>query len=119
MEGGLYFRWGKPVRGYEREALALFTEAMQYWNEKLDAGVITWFEPFIFETADFEEEAGFWVIKGPEERIAMLWHEPQFLTINSKAGVYLQHFTVGTLRVGEGLTEFMEHLGKVYAEIGV
>lgn len=119
MEGGLYLRWGKPVRGFEREALALYAEAMEYWNNKLEAGVITWFEPFFFETADFEEEAGFWVIKGPEEKIVPLWHEPQFLTINSKAAIYLQHYTVRMLRVGDALPAFIEHLGKVYAEIGV
>ncbi len=119
MESGLLYRYGKPVAGHEREAIALFAEVLEFWMEKRERGEITFFEPFIVETSDFDEDAGFWVIKGPEEKIAAFRHEDRYQKILMKASIFLAHLTVATLRVGDAVNEQVDLLGKVYAEVGV
>ena len=118
-ETGVYLRFGKPVSGKERESLALYAEALQYFREKQEQRAITTFEVFTFRTADYEEEAGFWVIRGEPEKISALIRDERWTALMSKAIVILGHFKVEMLRVGEEITEQMEQLAKVYAELGV
>jgi hypothetical protein len=65
MEVGLMIRYGKLVPGREAHAIGLFDEALAYFKGKLEAGTITFFEPFFMSTSDFEEESGFFLLKGP------------------------------------------------------
>lgn len=118
-EAGVYLRFAKPAPGRERETLALFAETVEYLTAKRTEGLITWFEPFMFDTADYEEEAGFFVIRGPAEGILRMVGEERWMNMVSKAVVLCSHVKVATLRVGDAVTEQMERLGKVYAELGV
>jgi hypothetical protein len=119
MEAGVLLRFGKPIVGRERQSLALFAETISYLTELRDKGTITWFEPFMLEAADYEEEVGFVLIKGPAEKILALREDERWLNLISKALVLAQHVKVTTVRVGEAVTEQMDRVGKVYAELGI
>jgi hypothetical protein len=119
METGIFIGWGKPVAGHGREALDLFSDLVQFFTAKREAGVITSFEPFFYRTADFGQEAGFWIIRGPVEGIQALTRDEEFNVFVSKAVVLLEHVKTALLRSGEEVTQHIDRLGKLYAELAV
>ena len=119
MEAGLWISWGKPVPGHEQEAIGLIGEAIQFLTNKKDFGYITWFEAFMPVTTDYDEEVGFFVIKGPAEKIDELRFDENWLYLLTKAGVLVNHFKVSYLRVGDAVPEQIDRVAKVYAELGV
>lgn len=119
MEVGLFIKWGKPVPGREEMAISLFTEAIEYFQDKVATGWITFFEPFFFQTSDRDEETGFFVIKGPVAYIFKLLEEEPFLFLQEKALYTVDHFTFDLLTVGEGVTKQLARGARVRAELGI
>lgn len=119
METAIFIGWGKPVAGHEREALVLFSDLVQFFTGKREAGVITSFEPFFYRTADFGHEAGFWIIRGPVEGIQTLSYDEEYNVLLSKAVVLVEHVKTAYLRAGEEFSQHMDRLGKLYAELTV
>jgi hypothetical protein len=119
MEVGLFIKWGKPVPGREEMAISLFTEAIEYFEDKVKTGWITFFEPFFFQTSDRDEETGFFVIKGPVTYIFKMLEEEPFLFLQEKALYTVDHFTFDLLTVGEGVTKQLARGAKVRAELGI
>ena len=85
----------------------------------MTTGWITFFEPFFFQTSDREEEAGFFVIKGPFEKVFKLMEEEPFLFLQEKAFYTVDHFSVDLLTVGEQITKQLDRSAKVRAELGI
>lgn len=119
MEVGLLVRYGKPVPGREQQAIELFAGASSFFGAKLDAGVITHFEPYFLQTSDREEETGFMILKGPVGEIFKLMEEEAYLTLAEKALALVEHFRVDLLTVGEGVGEQIERSAKVRTELGL
>jgi len=119
MEVGLMIRYGKLVPGREAQAIGLFEEALTYFKDKLEAGTITYFEPFFMSTSDFEEESGFFLLKGPAPAIFALMEEEPYLRMMEKATLLVEHLRKDLLTVGEGITAQLELSGKVRAELGI
>lgn len=119
MDIGVLIRYGKLVPGREQQAIELFADAGEYWREKLEAGAITFYEPFFFQTSDREEETGFMLIKGPVAEVFKLMEEERYLTLGEKAMVLVEHFQVDLLTVGEGIAQQLERSAKVRAELHI
>ncbi|HZD75107.1 MAG TPA: hypothetical protein VE776_14670 [Actinomycetota bacterium] len=117
METGIFIGWGKPVAGHGREALTLFSDLVEFFTKKREAGVITSFEPFFYRTADFGQEAGFFVIRGPAEGIETLNRDEEYIVLLSKAIMLVEHIKTAFLWSGEGVTQHIDRLGKLYAEL--
>lgn len=118
-ESGMLLRFGRPVPGHERAALALFAEAVAYLTEKREQGLITSFESFMFQTADYEEESGFTIIRGTPDKIAALARDEGWMNLVSKTVVMLTHARVNVIRAGDAVTTQFDRLGKLYAELGL
>lgn len=119
MQTGLLFRWGLPVAGREEEAIELFNEVMTYCESKKKDGAITYYEPFLFSTADSDTEAGFIVVKGPVTEIFKMIEEDPYKKIFAKALLLVGHFRVDFLGVDEVVFERFERYNKVRAELGI
>jgi hypothetical protein len=119
MDVGLLFRYGKVVPGREEKAIELFNEVVEFFGEKKDKGVITYFEPFFFFTSDTQEETGFFVVKGPVTEIFKLIEEEAFKTLAYKAYYLVEHFQWDLLTVGEAVMEQIERSNKVRIDLGI
>ncbi len=119
MDVGLLIRYGKVIPGREVTAIELFEEARQYFTAKLTRQEITYFEPYFLKTSDFEEETGFWIVKGPAPEIFRLMEEETYLRLLNKATMLVEHFEVELLTVGEEIPLQIERFQKVRAELGV
>ena len=119
MQSGLFFRWGKPITGRETEAIELFCEVLDYFESKKKDGTVTYFEPFLFSTADFDVETGFLVVKGPVTEIFKMLDEEMYKTIIAKTTLLVSHFSVDFLSVDEAVFERFERYSKIRAELGI
>jgi hypothetical protein len=119
MDVGLMIRYGGFVPGRETRALELFEEASAYFRAKLEAGAIAYFEPFFLATSDFEEETGFFLIKGPAPAMFAMMEEEPYLRLMQKGLMLVEHLRADILTVGEGIALQLERAGKVRAELGI
>jgi hypothetical protein len=119
MDVGLLIRYGKLVPGREAQAIELFQESVTFFEEKVKAGVITYFEPFFMLTSDLEQETGFFVLKGPAPAMFALMEEEPYLRLMQKGLMLVEHLRADILTVGEGITLQLERAAKVRAELGI
>lgn len=119
MDVGLMIRYGKLVPGRESQAIELFEEALAYFNGKVEAGAITFFEPFFMKTSDFEEETGFFLLKGPAPAMFAMMEEEPYFRLMEKGILLVEHLRADILTVGEGITLQLERSAKVRAELGI
>jgi len=119
MDVGLMIRYGTFVPGRETQALELFEEATAYFKGKVEMGAITYFEPFFMATSDFEEETGFFLVKGPAPAMFALMEEEPYLRLMQKGLMLVEHLRADILTVGEGITLQLERAGKVRVELGI
>jgi len=119
MDVGLMIRYGTFVPGRETQALELFEEATAYFKGKVEGGAITYFEPFFMATSDFEEETGFFLVKGPAPAMFALMEEEPYLRLMQKGLMLVEHLRADILTVGEGITLQLARAGTVRAELGI
>lgn len=119
METGLLIRYGKLVPGREAQAIALFNEAVQFFQGKLAKQELTFFEPFFMFTGDLEEEIGFFIMKGPAPEIFRMMEEEPYRTLMMKGSVLVEHMRADVLTVGEGIAQQLERSLKVNTELGI
>ncbi|MEX2557730.1 MAG: hypothetical protein WEB06_19125 [Actinomycetota bacterium] len=113
METAIRFTWGKLVPGREAQALDLFADVTTYFGKKMADAKVTYFEPFLLKTGDFNQEQGFMIVKGPAEEIARIEQDEEYDSNLGKAHYLLEHFKVDYLVVGEGIGEELERGAKV------
>jgi len=119
MDAGLLIRWGQILPGREDQALTLFDESVNYFLSLIESGRITAFEPFLFTISDFEEEQGFFIVKGPVAEIFSLMDSDEYKTFVTKANLLLQHLQINMLNVGDGVTAQLERYTKVRTELHI
>jgi hypothetical protein len=119
MEIGLLIRYGKLVPAREEQAIDLFAEGVEYFGKKMAEGVITFFEPFFFQTSDREMDTGFFLVKGPVTEVFKMMEEDEYLLLIEKAMVLVEHFQVDLLTVGDGISLQLERSAKARAALGI
>ena len=119
METAIRFTWGKLVPGRETEALDLFADVTTYFGKKMADAKVTYFEPFLLKTGDFNLEQGFMIVKGPAEDIALIEQEEEYHINVGKAFYLLEHFKVDYLEVDEGISQQLERSAKVRAQLKI
>ena len=119
METGLMIRWGKVIPGREEQALALFTEAVAYYEDLKKAGKLTSYEPFLRRTADFAVEQGFFILKGPVQEIFAIMESDAYKDFTTKGLLLLDHFTVEMLIVGDDVLGQLDRYDKARTALHV
>ena len=118
MELGIRISWGGLVPGRETEATDLFMEATGYFAGKVASKDLTYFEPFFLDTGDHEQEAGFFVLKGPVPEVFKMIEEEAYQKLLTKGYLLVSHLKVDMLTVGEGITDTIEMSSKIRADLG-
>ena len=119
MDAGLLIRWGQVVPGREEQALALFTETVTFFETLKEGKKLSSYEPFMYSTADFAAETGFFVLKGPVTEIFGLMDSDAYKTLITKANLLLQHLTINLLTVGDEIAGQLDRYDKARMELHI
>jgi len=113
MEIGVVVRYGGVMPGREAACVDLFTETLSLYGEKLADGTFTSFEPFAFRTGDFQEELGFFVLKGPEEKVTGFFNSMEQRTLQAKGEQIVNHLKIEFLYTGSEVLEQVQIMAKL------
>ncbi len=98
----LMIGWGPVVRGREQKALQVFNEAIQYYTRLQQQGMIESFEPVYLEPHG-GDLTGFVLLGGEREKLNALRSSEEFLRLNNRAILVVDHWGVVTAFLGEEL----------------
>src|SRR4051794_28256073 len=99
-KGVVFIGWGAAVGGREAASLRIFNEGVPYGPRLRAQGEIDGFEPFQLEPHG-GELAGFCLIRGDVEKLDRLRRGDEWLRLNARAQLVVQHFGVVTAHTGE------------------
>ena len=83
-DAGLFIGFGNPVRGRERQALAVFNEALEYYGRLQQQGEIESFEPAFLEPHG-GDLGGFILAKGAAAQVAQIQASEEFQRLANRA----------------------------------
>ncbi len=115
-DGILFIGWGPTIPGREQKALQVFNEALQYWTRLQQQGAIDSFEAVNLEPHG-GDLTGFLLMHGDEAKLAQLRVDPEFQSLNVRAGLVVTNFGVVAGVTGERLTAQFSVFGKHAAEL--
>jgi len=119
MDAGYIIKYGRLVPGREDKAFDLFSETLTFWQEQLKRGAITYFEPFLYASGDSETDLGFFLVKGPEERIRQILETEEYRVLLTKGNYVVEHLTKEWLVVAEEVMKQIERSAKVAIEFAM
>jgi hypothetical protein len=103
-EAGLFIGWGEPVTGREAKGLEVFAEALAYYGKAEQDGRIESQEVVILGPHG-GDLAGFILVRGSDDQIAVLRAEDDFERIITRAGLVVQNVGVVDASVGDGVQD--------------
>jgi len=98
--------WDRPVPGRERQAGALFQEALGYYARLQGEGAIESFEAVLLSPHGGDMN-GFMLIRGEPGKLAALEATEQWHLLVTRAGLLLDGLGVVTGVTGEGVAQWM------------
>jgi hypothetical protein len=119
MDAGYLVTYGRLVPGREEKAFELFAETLTFWQEHVARGAITYFEPFLYASGDSETELGFFLVKGPQERIRDILDTEEYRILLTKANFVVEHLTKEWLIVADEVMTQIERSAKVATEFAM
>jgi hypothetical protein len=103
---GLFIGFRPPIRGRERQALAVFNEAMEYWAGLQQQGEIESFES-VFLEAHGGDLSGFTLVRGDRDKLASIRTSDEFARLTIRAGLITEGFGVVGAVLGERIGTLM------------
>jgi hypothetical protein len=103
---GLFIGFGPPIRGRERQAIAVFNEAMQYWTRLQQQGEIESFESVFLEPHG-GDLSGFTLVRGDRDKLASIRTSDEFARLTIRAGLITEGFGVVGATLGERIGTLM------------
>lgn len=104
---GVLIGWNRVVPGKEEQAIALFGEAMGFWGQQQQAGLIESFEP-VFLAPHGGDLNGFFLIRGDADNLNQVMATDAYLVIETKANYLLDGHGVIKASFGD---EIMRRVG--------
>jgi hypothetical protein len=101
-EAGLFVGFGLPVRGRERQAVRVFTEALEYYARLQEQGEIESFETVFLESHGGDLN-GFTLVHGDPDQLMRIRTSDEFLRLSLRADLITEGFGVIGAVLGEGL----------------
>ncbi len=112
----LFIGWGAAARGREQKALQVFSEVLQFYARLQSEGRIESFEPVALEPHG-GELAGFLLVRGSSEQLQGLRASEEFISMNNRGTLVVDHLGVVTAHVGEGLERLYADFGTQAADL--
>jgi hypothetical protein len=110
-DAGLFIGYGPPIRGRERQAIAVFNEAVEYWTRLQQQGEIESFE-LVFLEPHGGDLNGFTLVRGDQDKLSSIRTSDEFVRLTTRAGLITEGFGI----VGAILSEQIGTLLGIYNE---
>jgi hypothetical protein len=105
-DAGLFIGFGLPVRGRERQAVKVFTEALEYNTRLQQQGEIESFET-VFLEAHGGDLNGFTLLRGDPDKLARIRTSDEFQRLTVRANLITDGFGVIGAILGEQVGTLM------------
>ena len=105
-EAGLFIGFGLPVRGRERQAVTVFTEALEYYARLQQQGEIESFETVFLESHGGDLN-GFTLLRGDPDKLARIRTSDEWLRLTTRADLIADGFGVTGAILGEQVGTLM------------
>lgn len=105
MEVGILVSYGGVIPGMEKEAIELFAETQRVYGDRLADGTFTYYEPFLFRTGDRSEHLGFFIVKGPQEKLTAYFDSKENRALRDRVGQVVNHLEIEFLYTGGEVLE--------------
>jgi hypothetical protein len=102
-DSGLFIGFGVPVRGRERQAIAVFNEALEYYSRLQQEGQIESFEPVLLEPHG-GDIGGFFLLRGEQDKLAGIRGSDEFARQTVRAQLIVDNIGIVGAALGEGLS---------------
>ena len=100
-DSGLFIGFGAPVRGRERQATKVFTEAFEYYSRLQQEGEIESFEPVLLEAHGGELD-GFFLLRGDQDKLARIRSSEEFERLTVRAQLIVENLGIVGAALGGG-----------------
>jgi len=101
-DSALFVGFGFPVRGRERQAIAVFNEAFEYYSRLQEGGEIESFEPVLLEPHG-GELSGYFLLRGDRAKLARVRASDEFERLTVRAGLIVDNLGIVGAALGERL----------------
>lgn len=105
-DAGLFIGFGLPVRGRERQAATVFTEALEYYGGLQQQGEIESFETVFLESHGGDLN-GFTLVRGDPDKLSRIRTSDEFLRLSIRADLIVDGFGVIGATLGDQVGTLM------------
>ena len=105
-DAGLFIGFGLPVRGRERQAVTVFTEALEYYARLQQQGEIESFETVFLESHGGDLN-GFTLLRGDRDKLSRVRASDEWLRLTTRADLIVDGFGVTGAILGEQVGTLM------------
>jgi hypothetical protein len=109
-ELGLVVRWGRFHPGAGERMVELVGDVLKYFYDKVTDGTLTYFEPFLCQTGDHDENLGFFLMKGPEANVLRLLEDEERMRLDARAAELVTHLRTDLLAVGADVLTYVQRM---------
>ena len=99
-DAGIFIGFGRAVRGRERQAVKVFTEALEYYARLQQEGEIESFES-VFLAPHGGDLNGFTLLRGNPDKLSSIRTSDEFLRLTVRADLITEGFGVIGAILGE------------------
>ena len=117
-ESALYTTWSAVLVGREALGLAVFQEAIAYYEKRKAAGKIADFRIGITELGAVSEQSGYMIAEGSRDQIQAIVDDEDFKRIVVKA-THVVPFSISRCSTGTAIGGAVERLLAVRKELGI
>jgi hypothetical protein len=115
-DSGLFVGFGLPVRGRERQAIKVFSEASEYYSRLQADGEIEGFEPVLLEPHG-GELGGFFLLRGDKDNLARIRSSEEFERLTARAQLITENLGIVSAVLGERLMSQMSVFSQQVEEL--
>ena len=99
-DAGIFIGFGLPVRGRERQAVTVFTEALEYYARLQQQGEIESFETVFLEPHGGDLN-GFTLVRGDQDKLSRIRTSDEWLRLTTRADLIAERFGVTGAILGD------------------
>lgn len=114
-QGAILYRWGQPVPGREEQALALFSESVEMFDDFLKNHQIAGHWPYTSTT----RAGGYWLVHGEMEQLGAIQMLPEVLALQMRGQSLLNEWSAEWLMGGSAqeLSGPLEMYGEIVGQL--
>lgn len=115
-DDGLFIGWGEVVRGREAKAVEVFNEAIAYYSQLQQDGMIESFEPWFLATHGGDLD-GFILVRGEREKLDQVTRSEEFERLQTRVALIADRTGVVQAATGESLARGMGHFQEAIGDL--